>query len=72
MVWSWAQEKLQILLLQNMLHHKANAALHFENSVVLSDRGLADNLLCLKIYQVSKLFPWKNGNERKAHSKEGK
>lgn len=69
MVWSWAQEKLHTLLLQNMLHHKANANLHFKNSVVLSEGGLADYLLCLNRYQVPKLFAWKNGNERKAKSK---
>jgi hypothetical protein len=72
MVWSWAQEKQHILLLQNMLHHKTNATLHFKNSVVLGDRGLADYLLCLNMYQVPKLVSWKNGNERKAQSNEGK
>jgi len=61
-----------MLLLQNMLHHKANVTLHFEKSVVLRDRGLADYLLCLNRYQASKLFPCKNGNERKTQSKEGK
>jgi hypothetical protein len=40
--------KLHILLLQNMLHHKANATLHFKNSVMLSNRCLADYPLCLE------------------------
>jgi len=35
---------------------KANANLHFKNSLVLSERGLADYLLCLNRYLVPKLF----------------